>query len=159
MATKKNWRDKVSEVEEKIHTITPEWEGKLGKGKILIPNVRDIERLINQTKKGELLTNDIIRETLPKEKEVKLTAAIPTGVYLKNVALAAEEERGFGKKNITPYWRVIKSDGSINIKFPISTEILVEILESEGHKIELRKGNKSPKVSGYEKRLKHFNLE
>jgi len=66
---------------------------KLGKGKILIPNAVDIERLINKTKNGELLTNDIIRETLAKEKKVQVTAAIPTGVYLKYISLAAEEER------------------------------------------------------------------
>ncbi|MCH7678047.1 hypothetical protein IID10_01625 [candidate division KSB1 bacterium] len=43
----------------------------LGKGKILIPNALDIERLINKTQKGELLTNDIIRETLAKEKKYR----------------------------------------------------------------------------------------
>ena len=69
MAKKKTWREKVNEIEEKIHVITPEWEKKLGKGKILIPNALDIERLINKTQKGELLTNDIIRETLAKEKK------------------------------------------------------------------------------------------
>jgi len=58
MSKKETWREKVNEFEEKIHVITPEWEEKLGKGKILIPNALDIERLINKTKKGELLTND-----------------------------------------------------------------------------------------------------
>jgi len=66
---KKTWREKVNEFEEKIHVITPEWEKNLGKGKILIPNALDIEQLINKTKKGELLTNNIIRETLAKEKK------------------------------------------------------------------------------------------
>ena len=58
MAKKKTWREKVNEIEEKIHVITPEWGKKLGKGKILIPNALDIERLINKTQKGELLTNE-----------------------------------------------------------------------------------------------------
>ena len=93
MKKKKSWREKVNEFEEKIHVITPEWEERLGKGKILIPKALDIEQLINKTKKGELLTNDIIRETLAKKKKVQLTAAIPTGVYLKFIAEAAEEER------------------------------------------------------------------
>ncbi len=51
MSKKKTWREKVDEFEEKIHDITPDWEEKLGKGKILIPNAIDIERLINETKK------------------------------------------------------------------------------------------------------------
>ena len=151
---KKTWREKVNEFEEKIHIITPEWEEKLGKGKILIPNAIDIERLINKTQKGELLTNNIIKEALAKEKKVLLTAAIPTGVYLKYIALASEEEIPTKKNNVTPYWRVLKPDGTINIKFPGGAERQIGLLESEGHTIELGKGKKPPKVTSFEKKLK-----
>ena len=154
MAKKKTFRDKINEFREKIHDITPEWEEKLGKGKILIPSAIDIERLINQTKKGELLTNDTIREQLAKEKNVQITAAIPTGVYLKYIALAAEEEKKWGKSNITPYWRVLKPNGSINTKFPISVEEQVKLLEKEGHKLEVGKGKKPPKVISYKSKIK-----
>ncbi len=156
MAKKKTWREKVNEIEEKIHEITPDWEKKLGKGKILIPNALDIERLINKTKKGELLTNDIIRETLAKEKKVQVTAAIPTGVYLKFIALAAEEERPVKGDNVTPYWRVLKPDGTINIKYPGGAERQIALLESEGHSIEHSKGKKPPKVTLFENKLKTY---
>ena len=154
---KKTWREKVNEFEEKIHVITPEWEKNLGKGKILIPNALDIEQLINKTKKGELLTNNIIRETLAKEKKVRVTAAIPTGVYLKFIAQAAEEERPVKKGNITPYWRVLKPDGAINIKFPGGAERQIDLLESEGHSVELGRGKKPPKVISFEKKLKTYH--
>ncbi len=157
MAKKKTWREKVNEFEEKIHVITPEWEEKLGKGKILIPNAVDIERLINKTKAGELLTNDIIRETLAKEKNVQVTAAIPTGVYLKYIALTAEEERPVKKNKITPYWRVLKPNGTINIKNPGGAEGQIALLKAEGHKIEQGKGKKPPKVISFETKLKSFN--
>lgn len=156
MAKKKTWREKVNEFEEKIHDITPEWEEKLGKGKILIPNAVDIERLINKTKAGELLTNDIIREALAKEKNVQVTAAIPTGVYLKYIALAAEEERPVKKDKITPYWRVLKPNGTINIKNPGGVEKQIALLAAEGHNIEQGKGKKSPKVISFEDKLKTF---
>ncbi len=148
MTKKKTWREKVNEVEEKIHNITPDWEDRLGKGKILIPNAKDIERLINKTKRGELLTTDIIREILAKEKGVQVTAAIPTGVYLKYVALAAEEEMAV-KSNVTPYWRVLKADGSINVKLSGGATTLVKRLESEGHKVEPGKGKKPPKIKDF----------
>lgn len=154
MSKKKTWREKLNEFKEKTHVITPEWEEKLGKGKILIPKALDIERLINNTEKGELLTNDIIRETLAKEKKVKVTAAIPTGIYLKIIALAAEEERPIQKDNITPYWRVLKPDGSINIKYPGGAEIQMALLESEGHSIEHGQGKRPPKVISFENKLK-----
>ncbi len=63
----------MNEIEEKTHVISPEWEKRYGPGKSLVPRALDIERLINQTKKGQLLTNDIIRETLAKEKNVLVT--------------------------------------------------------------------------------------
>jgi len=154
MARKKTYREKINESIEKIHVITPEWEESLGKGKILIPSAVDIERLINQTKKGELLTNDTIRDQLAKEKNVQVTAAIPTGVHLKYIALAAEEEKELGKSKITPYWRVLRPDGSINVKFPITIEQQVELLEKEGHELEFRKGKKPPRVISYESKIR-----
>ncbi len=153
---KKLYREKINEFEEKIHDITPEWEEKLGKGKVLIPSARDIERLIKQTNVGELLTNDTIRKVLAKEKKVQVTAAIPTGVYLKYIALAAEEEKAMGKTNITPYWRVLRPDGSVNVKFPLSVDQLVALLETEGHKTEPGKGKKPPRVVGFEKSIKKY---
>ena len=156
MTIRKTYRDKINAFEEKIHDITPEWVEKLGKGKILIPSAMDIERLINLTKEGELLTNDTIREQLAKEKNVQVTAAIPTGVYLKYIALAAEEEKSLGRKDITPYWRVLKSDGSINAKFPISIEEQVELLQNEGHTFESQKGKKPPRVLAYESKITVF---
>jgi len=101
-----------------------------------------------------LLTNDIIREILAKEKKVKVTAAIPTGIYLKIIALAAEEERPIQKDNITPYWRVLKPDGSINIKYPGGAEIQMALLESDGHSIEQGQGKRPPKVISFENKLK-----
>ena len=156
MAIKKTYREKMNEFVEKIHDITPEWEEKLGKGKILIPSAVDIERLINETRKGELLTNDIIHEALAKEKNVQVTAAIPTGIYLKYIALAAEEERENSATIITPYWRVLKPDGSLNVKFPISINELTALLENEGHEIEPGKGKKPPKVISFEEKIKRL---
>jgi hypothetical protein len=151
---KKTWREKLGGYEEKIQTITPEWEEKLGKGKILIPNATGIEKLIRGTRRGQLLTNDSIRERLAKDKKVQLTAAAPTGIYLKMIALAAEEESAAKKAKITPYWRVLKPDGSINAKFPGGVEQQQALLEAEGHRIEPGKGKKPPKVVGFEKALK-----
>jgi len=74
-----------------------------------------------------------------------LTAAIPTGVYLKFIALAAEEERPIKKDNLTPYWRVLKPNGTINIKYPGGAERQIALLESEGHSIELGKGKTATK--------------
>jgi len=154
MPKKESWREYLNRVEQKIHKITPEWEAKLGKGRILIPAPKDIERIINKTKKGDLLTIEMIREVLAKEKDVQLTAATPTSIYLKKIGLASEEEKEGNKKEVTPYWRVLKAKGLINEKFPGGLEMQTKLLEEEGHEIEMfGKRKKVPKVVDFEKYL------
>jgi hypothetical protein len=84
---------------------------------------------------------------------VHVTAAIPMGVYLLYVALCAEEERLL-QKEVTPYWRVLKPNGAINVKFPGGAEGQVALLESEGHIVEHGKGKKPPTVIGYDSKIK-----
>ena len=154
---KKTWREKVNELEQKVHTLSPEWEKRYGKGESLVPRGLDIERLIRKTRSGELLTNDIIRETLAKEQCVLMTEPMTTSIYLRIIAEAAEEERPTRKTDVTPYWRGLKPDGSINAKFPGGAEAMVALLEAEGHEIEAGKGKKAPKVLGFEEKLRTFD--
>ena len=116
----------------------------------------DIERLIRETRKGELLTNDIIRETLAAEQGVRTTEPMTTGIFLRIIAEAAEEERPTRKTDVTPYWRVLKPDGSINVKFPGGAENMIAVLEAEGHEVEPGKGKKAPRVVGFEEKLRTF---
>jgi alkylated DNA nucleotide flippase Atl1 len=76
-----------------------------------------------------------------------------TGIFIRIIAEAAEEDLREGKKQITPYWRVIKDDGSLNEKFPGGAEMQAERLRQEGHAIEPRKGKRPPKVVGFERCL------
>lgn len=156
---KKSWREKVNEIEEKIHVITPEYEKRYGKGKILIASAVDIERVVRTTEKGELLTHDVIREKLAKDKGVQVTDPMTVGLFMRIIAEAAEEERAKGLDEITPYWRVLKPDGSINIKYPGGEEEQLKVLQAEGHQIVPAKGKKPPKVEGYKEKLKKFDFE
>ncbi|MBO3698011.1 MGMT family protein [Roseivirga sp. E12] len=156
MSKKKSTREKLMAREEKIHVITPEWEHKYGKGKLLVPHPRDIENIVNTTNKGELLTNDIIRDLLAKERKVQVTDPISVGIFLKILGEVAEEERLEKKESITPYWRVLKPDGSINIKFHGGVKYQEELLRAEGFELLPPKGKKPPKVADFEKFLKTY---
>jgi len=57
------------------------------------------------------------------------------------------------EKRITPYWRVIKTDGSLNPKFPGGAKAQAAHLRAEGHKIAAAKGKKPPKVKDFDKIL------
>ena len=127
-----------------------------GKGKLLIARAVDIERLIRSTKEGQLLTNDTLREKLARQKKVKVTDPITIGIFLRIIAEASEEEAALELPKITPYWRVLKPDVSINVKFPGGEKKQTQLLRSEGHKIEAGKGKKPPKVVDFESKLKRF---
>ena len=68
-------------------------------------------------------------------------------------AHAAEEDAAAGKKDITPYWRTLKTGGELNSKYPGGIEAQCARLEAEGHVIEPGRGKKPPKVKNYEKCL------
>ena len=59
-----------------------------------------------------------------------------TGIFVRIAAEAAEEDAAAGKTKITPYWRVVKDDGSLNPKFPGGVEAQAERLRDEGHAID-----------------------
>ncbi|GAI99618.1 unnamed protein product, partial [marine sediment metagenome] len=58
-----------------------------------------------------------------------------------------------GEKDITPYWRTLKTDGSLNEKYPGGVESQAAYLREEGHTIEPGKGKKPPKIKDFEKVL------
>ncbi len=153
--TRKSWREKLEKVEglPRIVTIPEKMEKRLGKGKMLIPRPLDVDALIQKIKRGKLVTQEQIREKLAKDYKANITCPITTGIFVRIAAEAAEEYLRNGKKQITPYWRVIKGDGSLNEKFPESGKIQAARLKEEGHRIQPGKGNRPPRVKDFEKFL------
>ncbi len=58
-----------------------------------------------------------------------------------------------GKKDITPYWRVIREDGGLIEKFLVGTRAQARRLRQEGHAIKLGNAKGAPKVKDFEKCL------
>ena len=155
MKSRKSFREKLKKDDlPKIVDIPSKIEKKFGKGKMLIPNPENIEKLIRGVKEGELITITQIREKLARDFSVGVTCPLTTGIFIRLIAEAAEEERKAGKEDITPYWRVIRDDGSLNEKFPGGAERQKVYLEKEGHTI-VKKGKKL-KVLDFEKFLVRF---
>ena len=76
-----------------------------------------------------------------------------TGIFASIAARAAEEDAAEGKKEITPYWRTVKSKGELNEKFPGGVEAQATRLRAEGHSIEVGKDGRPRKVKDFEKKL------
>ena len=157
MRSRKTWREKLETGQKaKVVDVPPKMAKRFGTGKMLIPTPLLVDALIRKVDKGKLVTMNQIRERLTKDFKVDTTCPLTTGIFLRIAAETAEEDLRMGRQEITPYWRVIRDDGSLNEKFPGGVEAQAVHLEEEGHTIELGKGKKPPKVKDFERVLQEL---
>ncbi len=152
----KTWREKLENPPEglpKVVSGPPKWEKRFGGRRVLVATPLLVDGLIRKVEKGKLVTINQIRACLAKDFEADSTCPLTTGIFVRIAAEAAEEDLQMGRSEITPYWRVIRDDGSLNEKFPGGVAAQAAHLEKEGHTIEPAKGKKPPKVKDFEKSL------
>ena len=151
------WREKLARQREaKIVPIPPRMQARFGKGTMVIPKPLDVDALIRRVPKGKMATVLQLRQELAKRSKVDVACPLCTGIFVRISAEAAEEERRAGKKSLTPYWRVISSEGRLNPKFPGGVAQQRRMLSSEGHKVLRATGKKAPAVAGFEAALVRF---
>ena len=116
-----------------------------------MPSPLEVNALMKKVPKGKLTTINEIRKKLAKKYKTTTACPIVTGVFAWIVAGAAKEDIQDGKKNITPYWRTLKSDGKINLKYPGGILFQKKKLINEKHKITKR--GKNHFVENFENKL------
>jgi alkylated DNA nucleotide flippase Atl1 len=136
MYTRKSWRQKLDNPHlPKVVEIPARMQKQFGSGMMLVPSPREVDALIRTVPKGRVITVSHIRETLAGKHMADVTCPLTTSIFVRIAAEAAEEEARAGKSRITPYWRVVKDDGSLNPKFPGGVQAQARKLRAEGHKI------------------------
>ena len=147
----KSAREKIlSKPEREIVDVPPEAVTKLGGATMLIARPLDVEELVFKIPKGKLATTATLRAKLARDFGAETTCPLTTGIFLRLVAEAAEEDRAQGKTKIAPYWRVIKNDGALNEKFPGGEEAHAKLLKAEGFQIKAA-GKRKPRVAEFER--------
>ena len=150
------WRDKLEKAQEpKLVNVPPKMAARFGKGKMLIPTPMLVDGLVKNIAKGKLVTAGEIRNRLARDCGADVTCPLTTGIFLRIAAEAAEEDRVNGRKRITPYWRVVKDDGSLNPKFPGGVVQQACYLRNEGFAV-ARRGERAF-VKEFEKHLTVLN--
>lgn len=134
----------------KIVEIPEKLAKKWGNGKMVVPSPMEVKEIMDAVPYGKLITIDLIREKLAEKHGVTIACPLTTGIFIWIVANAAEEMRE-ESKSITPYWRTLKRNGTLNEKYPGGIEQHKKLLEEEGHEI-VKKGKKYV-VAEYEKFL------
>jgi hypothetical protein len=115
MKSRMSWREKMNRPA-KVVDIPPKMQKRFGPGKMLIPCPLDVDALIRTVKRGALITQSQIRDRLARTHRVDAACPIATGIFVRIAAEAAEEDLRAGKQRVTPYWRVIRDDGTLNEK-------------------------------------------
>ena len=145
------WREKLEKPQQPRLVKIPPSMARFGKGTMLIPTPKLVDDLLRQVPKGKLVTVSEIRKRLAGDFAADVTCPLTTGIFVRIVAEAAEEDRAGGRQRITPYWRVIKDDGSLNPKFPGGEQLQARYLRGEGFSV-AHKGKRTV-VKDFEKRL------
>jgi alkylated DNA nucleotide flippase Atl1 len=145
------WREKMEKPQEPKLVQLPPKMSHFGKGMMLIPTPKLVDQIVRQVARGRLVTVGEIRRKLAADFSADVTCPLTTGIFIRIVAEASEEDRANGRKRVAPYWRVIKDDGSLNPKFPGGVEQQARYLRGEGGIIG-RRGAKTV-LKDFERRL------
>jgi alkylated DNA nucleotide flippase Atl1 len=150
---RKSWREKLADDKglPRVERITEKMSKKWGTGTVAIPSPKEVDEIMRKVPEGKVITINEIRSIIAKRHGATIGCPITTGIFAWIAANASEEDAKEGKQNITPYWRTLKTDGSINEKYPGGIEAQKRLLEKEGHKV-IQKGKKYVVVD-FESRL------
>ena len=154
MATKKpTWSQRLSDSKglPKVEKITDAMSKRWGTGTVVIPAPIEVDGIMRKIPTGKLMTINEIRAALAKKHKATIGCPMTTGIFAWIAAYAAEERKQHGEKDITPYWRTLKTGGFLNEKYPGGIEAQRLLLEQEGHTV-IKKGKKHA-VLNYEKSL------
>ncbi len=128
----KSWREKLENPVEglpKVVDVPAKYQKQMGGKKILVPTPMLVDEMIRKVPKKKLITTGQIRKKLAKQFKADSTCPMTVGIFLRISSETAEEDRSKGQKQITPYWRVVKDDGSLNPKFPGGIKVQAELLK------------------------------
>ncbi len=153
--TRKTWQEKLADDKDfpRVVEITDKMSKRWGTGTLVIPAPREVDEIMGKVPNGKLITINQIRQIVAQKHGATIGCPLTTGIFVGIAARAAEEAAAEGKKDITPYWRTLKSKGELNEKYPGGVESQAAHLRQEGHSIEPGKGKKPPRVKEFERAL------
>lgn len=155
MKKKTTWQEKLADSKDlpRVEKIDEKKSNRWGTGTFVIPAPLEVDAIMRQVPKGKLITINEIRRILADKHHATIGCPITTGIFSWIAAHAANEAEQEGKKNITPYWRTLKTGGLLNEKYPGGLQNLKKRLEAEGHTIIPKGKSKHFMVKDFEKSL------
>jgi alkylated DNA nucleotide flippase Atl1 len=143
MAKKKTWREKLMDNKDlpKVVVLNDNarklWKG----GTMAIPSPMEVNEIMAGVPEGKIITLTEIRRVVARKHGADIGCPLTCGIFSWIAAHAAVEEAATGRREITPYWRTLKTGGELNPKYPGGIEEQKKHLESEGHRV-IQKGKR-----------------
>jgi len=138
---KKSWSEKLEDAKAK-EDLPKKFYCDKAKQHMLVPSPAQIEQEIRGIRKSRVKTIKQVTDKLAAEHGVDVCCPMTTGIFAWIIAHANHEMAEQGRKRVVPWWRLIKSDGQLNPKYPGGGAIQKVKLEEEGHTV-VKKGKKT----------------
>ncbi len=147
---KKSWQQKLADAKAKPG-LPKTFLCKKTKRRFVVPSPAEVEKIIRRVPRGKLTTMAEMGERLRKAHGVDVACPMTTGIFASLIAHAADEAVAEGRKRVPPWWRVLKTGGLLNPKYPGGGKEQQRRLKAEGHRV-VPKG-KALAVADYERAL------
>jgi alkylated DNA nucleotide flippase Atl1 len=133
----KTWQEKLARAKANIPTPRRFFCNK-SKLNFVVPTVAEIEQLMRRVPRGRLMTIGQMTAVLREKHAVDACCPMTTGIFAWIIAHAADEaERTTGISDV-PWWRLLKTGGELNPKYPGARRVQRAKLEGEGHRVVAR---------------------
>jgi hypothetical protein len=125
-ATKKSWADKMDQDHSVVKTLDKDFADMKAGDRMYISSPKEIDAYIRQIPKGSSVNLKTLRNDLALEHGTDVTCPVTTGIFLRIVAEAANEQLQQGRTigRITPFWRVIDTKMPIAKKLTFGTKLI-----------------------------------
>ncbi len=137
---KKTWSEKLDEAKAK-EDLPKVFFCDKAKQKFLVPSPLQIEQEIRGIRRRKVKTIKQVADKLASEHDVDICCPMTTGIFAWIIAHANHELAQQGSKRVVPWWRLLKTGGELNAKYPGGGSVQKALLEEEGHVV-VTKGKK-----------------
>jgi alkylated DNA nucleotide flippase Atl1 len=131
---RKSWEEKLNDAKDlpKVVRLKGTAKRRWNAETLAIASPREIFSFIKKVPAGKVATIADLQAVVAKKHAAEMGCPLTTGIFTWIAANASEELEAKRAGAGAPYWRILKSDGSLNPKFPGGIERQAKRLAKEG---------------------------
>ncbi len=153
---RKSWEEKLNDAKDlpKVVRLKGKAKRRWNVETLAIASPREIFSFIQRVPAGKVATISDLQAAVAKKHAADMGCPLTTGIFTWIAAHASEELETKRPGSGAPYWRILKSDGSLNPKFPGGIERQAKRLAKEG--VASKKHGVKTRVVGLNEIRYHF---